>query len=144
MVSLALLGGVTHYKNVEDLIDKNYVQTGLLIRLWLPLLNEKLFLKTGIIHTKLEFENGYKTYYKLPTHIEYIYPKGKIKPTLSYGLNFYFPANRSVSFTGGINYALNEKISLSFLAESEFNSFGVIFPESFLSYSFHTGLFIKF
>ncbi len=139
-VNFEVVGGVINFENVKDLNDKFYFQGGVLAHFWMPRTNEKLYFRTGLLYSKLEFISKKSNFYKIPCHIEYVYPRGFIKPRLSYGLNFYYPSYRSVSFNFGANIKLNNSLYLSATSDIEFNPLIMVLPHDLLSYSLHIGI----
>lgn len=137
------VGGVVRYSNVEDLKDKYYMNTGIIGHIWMPRANEKMYLRTGLIYSQFSSSGEKSNYYKIPVHIEYIYSKGVFRPRISYGLNFYIPSYRTVSFEIGTNVKLSEKVFLSATSDIEFDPNMLIVPKSLLSYSLQLGLFLN-
>jgi hypothetical protein len=151
-VSLELVGGITKYSNAFEIVQRNYVNLGVLAHFWLPRVNEKLYLRTGIIHSKIDIPDEFSgsnnaitsiNFYKIPVQIEYIYPKGRIKPTVAYGINFYSPLNITVGFMGGLSIKISEKIALGLNYDLDFVSQALIIPSTFFSQSALVGLKIK-
>lgn len=138
-----ILGGVINYSKIEDLDPKFYLHTGIIAHFWMPRLNEKLYFRTGLLFSQLEFEGEKSNYYKIPFQIEYMYPNGIIRPRIAYGVNFYRPRFRSVSINLGGNIELSESIIVSVTSDIEFNSTKLIIPKDLLSYSLQLGLFIN-
>ncbi len=139
-VNLEVLGGVVNFENVEDLIDKFYFQGGIICHLWMPRTNEKLYFRTGLLYSQLEAVEGKSNIYKIPFHLEYIYPKGSVRPRLSYGINFYDTIFQTVSFNIGTNIKLNNSFYLSATSDIEFIPLIMIFPHDLLSYSLNFGI----
>lgn len=138
-----LLGGVIKYSNVEDLNDKFYVYTGIIGHIWMPRTSEKLYFRTGLLFSQLDFDGEKSNFYKIPCQFEYIYPKGIFRPRIAYGMNFYIPSYRTVSFDIGANIKLSETFFLSASSDIEFNSTMMIVPNSMLSYSLKLGMLIN-
>ncbi len=140
-----LYGGIVKFKNVDNLIDKYYFQSGVIAHIWMPRTSERIFFKTGVTIYKLNYINNTNSnFYKIPIQVEYIYNRGILRPRLSYGLNFYFPSYQSVSFNGGIDIKINETFYLSINSDAEFKPANfMIFPNKFLSYSLNLGLLIR-
>lgn len=139
-----LIVSVINYSNVVDLNDKFYVYSGLIGHIWMPMINEKLYFRTGVLFSQLDFNGEIRNFYKIPCQVEYIYPKGIFRPRLAYGINFYKPLYNSVSFNLGGNIKLSETFFLSATSDIEFNPRGGFFPKDLLSYSLTLGLFLKF
>jgi hypothetical protein len=109
----------------------------------MPRTNEKLYFRTGLLYSRLEFSDVKSNYYKIPCQIEYIYPKGFIRPSFSYGLNFYYPFYRSVSFNFGTNIKLKDNLFVSTTLDIEFIPLVMILPHDLLSYSVNIGIIYK-
>ncbi|MEO0896490.1 MAG: hypothetical protein AAFY71_08845 [Bacteroidota bacterium] len=119
--------------------EETYFQGGIILHCWLPRLNEKFFLRTGILLSPLSFDEGDRLFAKIPIQLEYIYPRGALRPRLSYGFNFYYPGFRSVSVSPGL--ALHTKSAGMFVlnAEPEFIPRELIIPSSLFNYSISLG-----
>jgi hypothetical protein len=138
-----LVVGVIKYSNVEDLNDKFYMHTGIIGHVWMPRTSEKMYFRTGVLFSQLDFDGEKKNYFKIPCQLEYIFPKGFLRPRVAYGLNFYMPSHRTVSFDIGANIKLSETFFLSATSDIEFNPTMMIVPKSMLSYSLKLGLFLN-
>ena len=85
----------------SEFVSNSYFTTGIIAKFGQPRINENVFLKTGLLYARLEnsgswidltyLNSHFTDYYKVPLQIEYIIPKGNIKPRLGYGVNIYFP-----------------------------------------------------
>lgn len=136
--------GGSRFYNVNDLSDKFYLQSGVIIHSWMPRGSEKLFFRTGLLFSQLEFSNDGKTnIYKIPIHFEYFYPKGLFRPRVSYGLNIYIPMFTTVSFNLGTNIKLSESLFLSATTDIEFKHKLGFLPSDLFSYSLNFGLLFK-
>jgi hypothetical protein len=142
-INLELVGGVVNFRNVEDLHDRFYFQGGILGHIWMPRTNEKLYFRTGLLYSQLEFSGEMKNYYKIPCHIEYFYPKGNLRPRLSYGVNIYYPFFQSISLNPGIHIKLKESLYFSVSSDIEFNPVLMILPHDLLSNSVNIGILYK-
>ena len=69
----------------------SYFQGGLITHFWLPRVNEKLYLRTGILLSTLEVDNSTLNLYKFPLQIEYQYSKTLIKPKIAFVINIFQP-----------------------------------------------------
>lgn len=138
-----IVAGVIKYSNVQNLNDKFYVHAGIIGHIWMPRTSEKMYFRTGILFSQLDFDGEGKSYFKIPCQLEYIYPKGILRPRIAYGLNFYMPSYRTVSFDIGANIKLSESTFLSATSDIEFNPAIMILPKSMLSYSLKLGLFFN-
>jgi hypothetical protein len=156
IVNLEIVAGVNIYKrNGTDFYyysqedgskSQNYLQFGVLANFWLPRLNEKLYLRTGIIYSTFEAYNELKKYYKIPIQAEYIYPKGIIRPKLAYGINLYKPFNYTVTIMPGINFQLDKSINFEINGNVDFvpNYKFPLFPDKKIyAYGIIAGLYIK-
>ena len=159
-VNLEVLGGVTYFRPYIYTLDpslylnhKLYFQGGVIGHLWMPRTNENLYLRTGILFSRLGLlyyhsseriiDIGFGNIYKIPIHIEYVYPKGIIKPKLSYGLNFYFPKYplySTVSLNLGANIKLLNSLYLSLTSDIELDAAMMVMPIHLKAYSFNIGL----
>ena len=148
-INLELTGGAVYYPN-SVYIDKNNFQAGILAHLWIPRVNEKLYFRTGVIYSTLKSDSVKEAIYKFPIQIEYIYPKGIVRPKLAFGISLYKPFFQSVSVMGGFDIKLYKSLGLSFDYDIDFVPSGK-FPlvpigglsRSILSHSILTGLCIK-
>jgi len=144
-ISPELAGGVIKYLNVEDLNEKLYINAGLIGHISMPRTSEKVFFRTGVLLSQLEFNDEKSTFYKIPLQLEYIYPRGIFRPRIAYGLNINIPNNNpSVSFNFGGNIKLSKTFFLSVISDIEFNQTGGFFPKDLLSYSLQLGLLLGF
>jgi hypothetical protein len=153
-VNLELVAGFSSVKNEEDNFyyyirngDNNsqkYFQTGVLANFWLPRVNEKLFLRTGILYSTFKSDDTSKKYYKIPIQIEYIYPKGNFKPKLSYGINLYKPFNYTVSIMPGLNIKITNSVYLDINYFADFlpNYKLPLIPDKIFSSGILSGLYI--
>jgi hypothetical protein len=110
----------------------------------MPRSNERWFFKTGAIATVLDSDiSPQRTpLYKFPIHVEYIYPKGFIRPRCSYGVNIYSSFyEQSASFSPGVNLKLGEKFLLSLTGDIEFTQRDLVLPRNFTAHSLNAGIF---
>ena len=89
-VGLEFEGGQIYIN--DDLYGKiNFSQVGILAHVWMPLVNENLFLKTGILFTTTKRNIGQDIsnapLVEIPFQIEYVYPHGIIRPKFAIGTN---------------------------------------------------------
>jgi len=138
-----IVGGIINFSDVENLNDKSYFHSGIIGHIWLPRANERFYIRTGILISKLELEGEMKNIYKIPLQVEYISPKGSFRPRIAYGINYYYKQYETVSLTLGTNVKLSETLFLSATSDIEFNPSLVILPKDFLSYSLKLGLFMR-
>ena len=154
-VNLEVVGGMVMYKsgNMEDfnyfyhegdLKNNKYFQAGVIAHIWLPTVNEKLFLRTGLLYSTFNSNTATKTTYKIPIQCEYIFPKGVIRPTLAYGINLYKPFTFSVALTPGVNIMISRSVYLGIVYNIDFvpNYQFPLFPDKILANSILAGLII--
>jgi hypothetical protein len=143
-IDLEIIGGTVNYQNTDIFTNKHYFQTGILALFWMPRTSEKLFFRTGILYSTPESNVGKNSIYKIPLQLEYIYPKGIVRPKFAYGITFYKPLDQSVSLMGGLNIKLNNSLFLTTNYDIDCNQTEVpFFPKSIVSQSFSIGLLIK-
>lgn len=149
-VDIEMVIGYLSFSNVDFIKTKGSLQSGVIGHLWLPKLNEKLYLRTGLLFSNVKTENtegekGQLTTFKIPIQLEYISPKGKIKPKFAYGFNIHTPFFVSVGIMGGINIKLNKSIYMCINYDIDFNPFDKLpfIPSSLLSNSITSGVVIK-
>jgi hypothetical protein len=120
-VNIEAVAGIVNYQNIDDLIDKNYFQAGIIVHFWMPRVNEKIYFKTGFLYSQFEKTDSETfTQYKIPIHIGYMAPKTyRIRPTFSIGL-------LSPSYSAGAVIRINEKINLG--VQSWANFYAKTFP----------------
>lgn len=134
----------------EDQYELN-LQTGIITHIWLPRLNERVYIRTGLLYAEqkpIEYSSKAQrdkiiSLLKIPVQIEYIYPSGTIRPRLAYGINYYRPNNHSVSLNLGTNIRLSDTFHLSATTDLECKPVMVLLPKKGFAYSFHAGLFIN-
>lgn len=142
--NIEIVGGFVSYHNTFN-NEKNYFQVGVLSHFWMPRTSEKMYFRTGFLHSTLESNDVKEPVYKIPLQIEYIYPKGIVKPVLAFGINIYRPFYQSVAFMGGLKIKLNKSLFLGLNYDIDFNpndDFPLL-PKSILSQSLSTGIIFK-
>lgn len=139
-VNLELLGASRNYFNVPDLQDQWYTETGLIAHIWMPRTSEKLFFRTGVSYSRLALENGTDSHFSVPVQLEYIYPKGFIRPRVAYGPVFHAIASNTVAVNAGLNARVYNNFFLSLAVDTGFNQLLVFLPESYLSTSIQLGV----
>lgn len=156
-VDIEIVAGIISYRNgIEmDAFDSYYIkgnlggntymQGGVLTHFWLPRMNEKLFFRTGILYSTFKSGNTLKKFVKIPVQIEYVYPKGIIRPTFAYGVNICKPFFYTVGMMAGLNIKLRKSVFLGINCNVDFLPKIVpVFPGEFQSYTVFTGLYKKF
>lgn len=139
-------GGLILYNPAQDLSGSySSVQTGFVLHINMPRVNEKIYFRTGVLLAPIRFDEGLVAVYKFPAQFEYVYPKGTIRPKLFYGINLYKPFFLSTAMGGGINVNMNKSISLSFTYDIDFvpNERMFFRPESLFSQALFAGVIIK-
>jgi len=104
--------GLFHLNNSNDFIDENVIQYGIVLHIKMPRRYNKLYAETGVLFAQVNSSIGKESLFKLPFHLGYQYPKGKIRPKLSYGLNYYYPVGLTVGFNGGTHIELKENLQI--------------------------------
>lgn len=124
-----LVFGYTRFSYEQEVPENlNRFETyGMLLHFWVPYLGESLFLKTGYVAINAKYENefGFETKaLKIPLQIEYLYPKGIIRPRVSAGFDYLIirpTVSAGVLFNlGKINVTLDYDISLGTYVENLF------------------------
>ena len=121
-----------------------YLKAGVYTHIWLPRESENLFFRTGIIYCTLSTPEYDSPVLNIPVQIEYIYPKGILRPKFAVGANLYkaLGANRGFSMSIGCMAGLNVKIYKScFLSVNyELDAALVIIP---IEHSLSAGLYFQ-
>jgi hypothetical protein len=93
-------------------------QYGILVHVWSPLRNEKLYVKAGIIYSEKTYnrksgnDTESKDYsLKFPISLQYVFGQGRLKPTVALG----FPTGIFLisSVQGGFIYSFTEKFEIA-------------------------------
>jgi len=130
-VDIQLVAGILKFNLGDELtsFNSNYcAMYGFLTYVWLPVSNEKLFFKTGLIYSNVtgintsivtKKDTSYN-FTKIPVQFHYNNLKKKICPTFSAGVSFYM-LNRKMSYLFSVDIGVNLQISsrLSFSAVSD-------------------------
>ncbi len=130
-----------------------HVNAGIIAHIWLPRASENLYFKTGLIYSQLQIKERKKTlsqdyiyvlrtlnYFKLPLQIEYVYPKGVVRPRIAYGPVISSSKQMTVSCDVGANIRLSDSFFITATSDFEFNPTVVIFPKSLFTYSLRLGV----
>jgi hypothetical protein len=105
------------------------------------------------VYSKIDITDAYRSsinatipvnVFKIPLQMEYIYPKGKVKPVFAYGLNVYRPFNFTAAAMVGLNVELLDKTILTFNYDIDFVPYILVLPSSFFSHTPSFGLKVKF
>ena len=110
-----ILAGFANFSNTKDIQSSNYFMGGILVHAWAPRASEKVFIKSGILFSNIQFtyRKESNTVAKIPLHLEYFYPSGVVRPNLSAGPNFYFPGAVSLSAYAGIRCKIHQILHLT-------------------------------
>ena len=152
----AMAGGYLFFNNAQKFIPiKNTYIAGANLYIWLPRVNENFYFKTGFSYSPILANlktNEYSEFvfenvvipntpkrsiskYRIPLQIEYVYPKGMFRPTLSVGVNLYRFNNFGFHFLSAYSVGLlykpdNTNFSISSRYELEIASFMPVIPVS--------------
>lgn len=134
-----IFGGVSFY-HLPNFTDKNYFQFGGLLS-FLPRKGGQLSFRTGFVSTNLLKEGEKINFTKIPVQVQYVYPKGFIRPKLVIGPNFY-PQYKphTTSFGGGVDIKITDKVFGTINGEVEWFKVIPRFPNSLVSNSLNVGI----
>jgi hypothetical protein len=145
-VGFELVGGQIYINDV--FFGKyNFPQVGIMAHIWMPLVNENLFLKVGVLYpvTKLEFKLNdalLTPSAEFPFQIEYVYPHGIFRPKFAIGTNFPYI---SLDLSPGVDIRLAKWLFLTvnYNAGLYPGNYGAPFQLRVFSQSISTGLLLK-
>lgn len=126
--------------NDLDVNNKSYSHRGVLLHFWLPRTNEKLFLKTGFMYSKLLKLNGEKIkHIQVPVHLGYMAPPTyTIRPTFSISI-------LSPSYSAGVVAKIGNHINIGVQGWADFYYNAMpLFPTQLMQYSLLGSLYIEF
>jgi hypothetical protein len=148
--------GVISSKNGSEMIDmnyyyhegefsqKSYMTAGVLTHIWIPRVNEKFYLRTGLLYSSFTRNSQSKLFFKIPLQAEYIYPRGIFRPKLAYGVSIYTPFYYSVAINAGANIEISRSVFLGLNYSMDFLPSNIpILPNKILSNTISGGLFFK-
>jgi len=114
-------------------IENKYLSGGIMAHIWMPSENEKLYVRMGVRYVQLhvidEAKADFKTMdlnltdnlFTIPLQLEYIYPKGQIRPKAAIGLNVYDMMDYiTPSVMAGVNVNLSKRIGISMSYDLDF------------------------
>jgi hypothetical protein len=140
-----------------DTYDKKFtLQYGLLSYFWLPIKNERLFFKTGIIFNKVEGNLLYQSKsltqssIKIPFQMHYQFFNSNVTPVISGGFNFCLSSAEIIiapALSLGINTKITNKVYATLSVDFDYWSPFFVIPTNeskLISYSFNFGLAKKF
>jgi hypothetical protein len=123
---------------------------GVLVYLWLPRTNERLFLKTGYLVSNSAYEDYTYRVSKLTLQFEYLFPDKLIRPKFDLGVNVFFGSlytENSLTANAGLLFKLWPSIYLDLNMGGDINSIGSMIAGDgvfWISYSLNTGLYFRF
>lgn len=138
-VNIESIGGIIKLKKRDELFNKSLFQTGVFAHIWMPRVNEKVYLKTGLLNYYTENNDG--TIDKriiIQTHIGYIAPNThRLRPTFSVAL-------LSPTYSGGLMVKINKSLNIGIQSWVDFYPTKMPWiPNKFHSYSILTNLYIE-
>ncbi len=139
--------GRTKFASFRESNIKSDFQTGIITRLGISRINEKLHLRTGLIYGTIEIDTTRNSIYKIPLQIEYHFPLSGVTPRIASGINFYSRGDQVMSVLGGVDLRLYKSVNLSINYEIDFNSQSnetiPLLPNNVFSRSVFVGMLIK-
>lgn len=105
--NLEVLGGVMSFGEFTQLGRGAYPASGVIAHIWLPRVNEKLFIKTGIVMALVEDREGNPSQLaSVPVHLAYMLPSTyRVRPNISTSLI-------RPSYSAGVLIRLTERINI--------------------------------
>jgi len=138
-------------------VSKVAYEYGGFVHISLPLQNERMYVKTGLVRGDIPLDFIYSgKYYKVPFHIRYLAPGKELRPELSFGPDLYFingVGENYMEFTFNAMAALNinlykNKLYLTVGADLNSLPVGEIFDNRgtnlFYSSTVFSGLYFTF
>jgi hypothetical protein len=135
--------------------NQAYQELGCNLYIGIPMANEKLHFKTGILYNKIPEEEGDLFVLKIPVQIQYLYQAYRIEPKVSFGVNIfmerlneYSNVFNTLSLNAGINFRINKSISLSSGFNSDYTPLMIVLMDEdnkfgIISYAINLGLWIE-
>lgn len=111
--------GAAFYR-VDNFRKNNFAQFGFLTHMWMPRINEKIYLRTGLLCSVVQVDNVYGALFKIPLQLEYIYPTGTFRPMFAYGLSMQTYLHYSVSCMVGVKYKFKSGLSMNLVYDIDF------------------------
>ncbi len=135
-----IVGGITQFPGLPDVGNDLVPQVGIIGHFWAPRVNSRVFVRTGLLYTKILFRKEVATLYRIPLQLAYIYPAGFFRPRFAYGLQYsnLFPLRVALDLGGNIK--LSKSVLLSLTSSFEFKPNMVFFPEEYRSYTVQLGI----
>lgn len=143
-LSFEAVGGSIQYQPIFEALEyKQMFIGGVLIHVSIPTMGDKWYVKTGVLghNTTTTYRGKLKTEttYKFPIQMEYIHPKGLIRPKFAYGLLIMNSLYTSAST--GVNIRLNNRLFVSLNADFEFTAKNLLIPDEHAANTFSGGIF---
>lgn len=138
-------------------IENKYLCGGVMANFWSPRTNEKLYVRIGYRYVQLQVIDEAKAEFKsmgfnltdnqttIPLQLEYIYPKGRVRPKAAVGLSLYNSLEYiAPSFMAGINVSINKRVGVSLNYDIDFmhSENLVLLPKKMLSNTFTGGVLV--
>lgn len=140
-------------------------QLGILTYIWLPMTNERMFIKSGVLYSKIkeldnvtfdkngnpyDFVYGNYTHFKIPIQFQYVFLKHMVSPTFGVGVNVLI-AHKDLfpiipAFNVGLNVKLRDNLYISLSADIDYFGEYYIIPNKttfVVSNSFSCGVTLK-
>lgn len=138
-VNIEAVTGVVKFKNVEEIRNNLYSQSGILFHIWMPRTNEKIYFKTGFLYSQVDkLDDSKETFLQSISHIAYMAPNTfRIRPSFSIGLF-------SPSYSAGIALKVSKRINLGIQSWANFSFNKAIFiPRDLKTYALLGSLYIE-
>ena len=135
--------GTLRYREVPTLIPNTYPTGGVIAHLWLPRANEKINVRTGVMFSRLQLDDGNRSFFRFPLQLEYLRPSGVFRPRFAYGPVFNNLTASTVSATAGGMSQFGDRFFVSLTYEIEFEQALVFAPEKFLGQGAFLGCAIR-
>lgn len=127
-VNLETVFGIVNFENQKYIKDQNYFLTGVIANIRMPRINEKIYLKTGYLYSRIDSLGGGEVSYKqIPFHFGYIAPQTyRVRPMCSIGI-------LTPSYSAGVAIKMNDRINLGIEAWANFESYIVPWVPDYLN-----------
>ena len=101
---------------------------GMNLYLWAPRTSEKLYLKTGLVYSRIHYVENYNLI-RFPIHLMYQFSRERLRPNIFIGTTNLFlkseyesQFNWLISIGGGLNYLISKKLSVTLHYTADFSS----------------------
>lgn len=121
-LKLEALSGLNYVVDKETAVPGSYLVNGILLNIWLPRVNEKLFLRTGLLLSEIRLEsNKNASILRIPVQLGYIAPETRIiRPNFAIGLV-------APNYTAGVMIKISKRMSAGVETWANFTSYGALF-----------------